>query len=98
MECHFSDNCLEIVGEFTRHTVPEIDKKQFNRFVGAQVLTVELGKVDKVDTSGLAWLLLLQGEMEKKGHQLQLLNVSPDLLNLATLSGVTSFLPITTNN
>ena len=59
-----------------------------------KTLTVDLAKVDSVDTAGLAFLVNLIGTCNK--YQLELAISSPpeSLLKLAKISDVTSLLPL----
>jgi anti-anti-sigma factor len=52
-------------------------------------LAVNLAKIDFLDASALQILLALDAEQKKRGRHLQLVNVSPDLLQWFDFSGTT---------
>jgi phospholipid transport system transporter-binding protein len=91
----FQQHRLQLAGELTRDSVVEISKKQVCQFCQQSALTLDLTAITKVDSAGLAWLLYFLEQSIKQQCQLTLTGVPKDLLNLAQLSGVIDFLPIT---
>ena len=86
------DNTLIINGELTRHTISRGFEKASKRFQRETFSKVDLTDVSRVDTAGLAWLLSLVENAKKSENQLHFSPVSSDLLKLAKLTGVESFL------
>jgi len=61
---------------------------------GSPELVLDLSGLEQTDSAGLACLISLQGELHRQNRELVLVNVPPQLLNLARVSGVDSILPI----
>ncbi|WP_448549717.1 STAS domain-containing protein [Thalassotalea fusca] len=85
-------NVLAIEGELTRHTITRGFEKAGNKFQSTALTAVDLSHVPRVDTAGLAWLLSLVECAKRTGNELSFSPVSHDLLKLAKLTGVESFL------
>lgn len=86
---------LAITGELTRYSVADIENSEYVNWFVHSAVKVDLSKVSKADTAGLAWMLYL---LEQAGHyscQLSFSNVPEKLTKLITLSGVDGLLPIT---
>lgn len=82
-------------GELSIHSIDNhFEKKTISLFHNKNI-EVDLIGVNKVDTAGLAWLLLLVEEANKTRTKISFHNVPSDLLKLAKLSAVDLFLPIT---
>jgi len=84
-----------ITGPLTRDTIALLDKnKHKSIFKGStsDALTIDLGKISHADTAGLAWLLLLLETASKLNRQLSFAHIPDDLLKLAKLSAVDTFL------
>ncbi len=85
---------LIFTGELTRNTIsPSFEKKS------AQLITNEqnvfnLAAVSKIDTAGLAWLLLMLEQAGKRAIKLKFIHIPDELTKLAKLSAVDSFLPV----
>ena len=62
--------------------------------ISQQVSTVDLSEVCQVDTAGLAFLLLLIEEANKTSRPLSFQHLPEDLIKLAELSAVDSFLSV----
>ena len=56
-------------------------------------MIVNLSQVQKVDTAGLAWILYIVEQAILNTCQLTFTHIPQDLLKLACLSGVDSFIP-----
>jgi len=91
-------SAIQFTGDLTRHTVMASVLKKMPSLTQSASLTLDLSKVSKVDTAGLAWLLMMVETALKRNCQLQLDNLPDDLLKLAALSGVTEFLPVSVSN
>lgn len=85
---------LHIKGELIREFISQKIIDQANRLLSTQTITVDLSQVSKVDTAGLAFLLLLLEDAKKSNIQLVFQHLPNDLLKLAKLSAVDSFLPV----
>ena len=89
-----SDDSALFVGELSRETVGKLTKKDIKALTRQQSLSVDLQQVTKVDTAGLAWLLLLVEKSKQSNCHLKFINFPDNLHKLAQLSAVDSFLPI----
>jgi len=85
-------NVLTINGELTRHTITRGFEKTSKKFQSTALTSVDLAQVSRIDTAGLAWLLSLVESAKRAGNELSFSPVSDDLLRLAKLTGVESFL------
>lgn len=89
-----TDNGVIIAGDLNRYSVVSLTDKIMAPLLKKSQLTLDLSQVDKVDTAGLAWILSLVEQTTSAQCQLNLISFPDDLLKLATLCGVDSFLPI----
>jgi len=94
-----SDLNATIEGQLTRHTVPLLSNKKSkalfnNALVKKHTALLDLSKVTKTDTAGLAWLLSMVEKANQLSCELKFTNVSQDLIKLAKLSSVDAFLPV----
>ena len=102
IKLNLSDNGVTLSGELTRHTVPKLANKPatmlFNQIIKQaqqqNVFILDLNDVVKVDTAGLAWLLAQVEIAQANACQLTLAHLPSELIKLAKLSAVDSFLPI----
>lgn len=83
-----------ISGMLTRATITRNFDKKYRKIVNDKKVIIDLANVSKVDTAGLAWLLMLVERAGKNACQITLTNLSEDLLKLAKLSAVDTLLPI----
>lgn len=81
-------------GQLGFSSVPEFWAQRASLMHDAEELVLDLAELTQSDSSGLACLLNLQGELAKAGRRLKLLNVPAQLLNLARVSGVEAILPL----
>jgi len=81
-------------GELTRETVEKNFEKKTTHLLRATKLTIDLAQVSHIDMAGLAWLLIMVEHAQKNTCELILQNLPANLLKLAKLSAVDSFLPI----
>ncbi len=90
----FSGQDASLVGELTRHTVPSLSGKAAGKLFTSHLVVVNMTKVVKVDSAGLAWLLAQVEIAEAKACQLRFAHLPSELIKLARLSAVEHFLPI----
>lgn len=83
-----------LVGVLTRQTVMQISKKDIKQLINQQSSVVDLQKVTRIDTAGLAWLFYLVEQANSTCCQLTFSNVPAKLTKLISLSGVEGFLPL----
>ena len=81
-------------GELTRETIDKRFEKKTVLLLSSTLLILDLANVERIDMAGLAWLLIMVEQAQKKSCELTLKNPSLSLLKLAKLSAVDSFLPI----
>lgn len=84
----------ELVGDLTRHTVPTLAHSIGSQLFNQSSSILDLSQVNKVDTAGLAWLLALLEQAEHKTCEVIFANFPAELVKLAQLSGVDTFLPV----
>lgn len=86
------DNTLVVTGELDRFGLSELSKIRFPIVQGD--VTLDLKNVQHTDTAGLAWLLKLVNFYQNRQHQISIVNLSEQLIALATISNVLELLPI----
>lgn len=84
-------------GALTRATITRTFDKQFRPLVNGKSMTIDLAKVNQIDTAGLAWILLLIELAATKACEITLINLPDDLIKLAKLSAVDTLLPTEKN-
>ncbi|MBT3196945.1 MAG: STAS domain-containing protein [Gammaproteobacteria bacterium] len=88
------DGEISLKGELTFATVPTALREAPPLFVGQGELRVDLSKVRRLDSAGLAllmeWLRFANGQQ----RNIYFLNPPPQLERLARISGVSELLPI----
>jgi phospholipid transport system transporter-binding protein len=84
---------LLIAGELSQKTIVKLSKNQFLEWFTEDTLLVNLDKLVKVDTAGLAWLLYLTEIACSHTCQLIFSNIPEKLNKLIALSDVDGFLP-----
>lgn len=89
-----SEQKLTLIGELSQHTVMTLPKNLLKQSVAQSNLRLDASQVNKVDSAGLAWLLLLIEKANTANCQLTIAHLSDDALKLARLSGVEQFLPL----
>jgi len=85
---------LILAGELTRKTVTKSFEKKSRQLLSNHINTLSLAAVSKVDTAGLAWLLMMLEQANRQAIALQFIDIPQELTKLAKLSAVDSFLPI----
>ncbi|MEH6594398.1 MAG: STAS domain-containing protein [Colwellia polaris] len=84
-------------GALTRATITRTFDKKYRPLVNGKSITLDLAKVNQIDTAGLAWILLLIELAAAKACEITLINLPDDLIKLAKLSAVDTLLPIEKN-
>jgi phospholipid transport system transporter-binding protein len=79
-------------GPLTLDTVADHYRASETLFAGDAVSAVDLGKVSKVDSAGLALLLEWQAMARKRGNRLAFRHAPQDLLRLAALAEASELL------
>ena len=87
-------NKVVISGILTRATITRAFEKKYRQLVSDDNITFDLANVTQIDTAGLAWVLMLIEQAAMNACQIVLTNVPEDLLKLAKLSAVDTFLPL----
>jgi len=82
-----------VVGELIRTTITKSFEKESKKLFSSTKMVVDLSQIKKVDTAGLAWLLYIVEQAILNSCQLTFIHIPQDLLKLARLSGVDSFIP-----
>ncbi len=88
------ENQVTLKGELSLRTITKGFEKKSLAMLSSEDNFVNLLSVHKVDTAGLAWLLMMLEQAKKKSLSIKFTNISQELLKLAKLSAVDSFLPI----
>jgi|TARA_B110000881_G_scaffold216104_1_gene231175 phospholipid transport system transporter-binding protein len=93
-----TENSIIFTGELTRHTVPNIPDQLSNSLfkhgaLNTCSIVLEFKAVTKIDTAGLAWLLLQVEHARAANCQLHFASLPSALIKLAQLSAVDEFLP-----
>ncbi len=83
-----------ISGALTRATITRAFDKKYRQLVDDKEVIIDLAKVSKIDTAGLAWILMLVELAAQNTCKITLINLPEDLLKLAKLSAVDTLLPI----
>ena len=90
----FEDQYCFIEGELTRKSVPLISKSQFKELLSLNEIKIDFSQLQRVDTAGLAWVCKVFEQASSCQKSILFVNMPEQLIKLATLSGVDSFLPI----
>jgi len=94
IDLNIQKNQCIVEGELTRNAIPLITNKQLKNIVTHNNMTLDLSKVNKVDTAGLAWLCKILADANNCKSNLCFANMPPQLIKLAALSGIERFLPL----
>ena len=81
-----------ISGELTFTTVPELWSSSFGAVDGGSV-QLDLAGITRVDSAGIALLIELLRAVRGRGGEVSLVNASPQLMAIATVSGLDGVLP-----
>lgn len=91
---NISATAVEFSGELTRHSIMQITKKSIKEFLLPSSTTLDLAKITRIDTAGLAWLFYLLEQAKIENCQVFFANIPTKLDKLIRLSGVEGFLPV----
>jgi phospholipid transport system transporter-binding protein len=91
---NISATAVELSGELTRHSIMQITKKSIKEFLLPSSTTLDLAKITRIDTAGLAWLFYLLEQANIENCQVFFANIPTKLDKLIRLSGVEGFLPV----
>lgn len=91
---NISATAVELSGELTRHSIMQITKKSIKELLLPSSTTLDLAKVTRIDTAGLAWLFYLLEQASIENCQVFFANIPTKLDKLIRLSGVEGFLPV----
>jgi phospholipid transport system transporter-binding protein len=91
---NISATAVELSGELTRHSIMQITKKSIKEFLLPSSTTLDLAKITRIDTAGLAWLFYLLEQANIENCQVFFDNIPTKLDKLIRLSGVEGFLPV----
>jgi phospholipid transport system transporter-binding protein len=94
IKLNFVNGGAELCGELTRHTVNQLSMKKCSPLFQQQKCELNFSKINRTDTAGLAWLLAIVEQANIKSCQLSFNHLPTDLIKLAKLSAVDTFLPI----
>ncbi|GAA6203977.1 STAS domain-containing protein [Thalassotalea sp. SU-HH00458] len=94
IEIKQQDNQLLICGALTRKTINPAFEKKASQLFTQSVDVLDLASVSHVDTAGLAWLLQVLAQAKKHHTNLHFTNLPQELLKIAKLTAVDTFLPI----
>jgi phospholipid transport system transporter-binding protein len=84
---------LVVTGELTLKTVTKSFEKKSYQLLTKQIKLLDFKAVSKVDTAGLAWLLMMIEHAKKQSQLIHFINTPNELIRLAKLSAVDTFLP-----
>ncbi len=76
---------LQVKGEIEVYSLPEFSKIAETQLGGAKRVTLDLEKLDYIDSSGLGYIVTLHERLEKNGQELVLVNLQPHV-NRQTLT------------
>jgi phospholipid transport system transporter-binding protein len=87
-----NNNVIVCDGQLTITNISKGIEKTLVKLLEAKVTEIDLAKVTKFDTAGLALLLLAIEKSQSLNTKITFTNVSEEIHKLAKLSGVDSFL------
>ena len=85
---------LLFTGELTRKTVDRAFEKKAAFEISKDIALLDLSAVTRIDTAGLAWLLIVLEQAKRQRQEIYFTNIPQELFRLAKLSAVDTFLPI----
>lgn len=91
---NISSSPVELSGELTRHSILQITQKSIKELLSPSSVTLDLSKITRIDTAGLAWLFYLLEQASINNCELYFVNIPNKLDKLIRLSGVEGFLPV----
>lgn len=93
-ELQVRDGTLFVSGEICFHTVDQLlaEGRGAIRALSSDEAVLDLSAVTKSDSAGLALVVDWVRTAQQRGAQLQVVGVSPQLLDIARVSGLDDFL------
>ncbi len=89
-----SQNQVTLSGLLDKHSSQDLWNKRAEFLtIDNKTLSIELSKIEKIDSAGLATLLALYREANLKGIPFVILNAPKQLRDLAAVNGVLEILP-----
>ena len=88
------DEELVVSGELTLKTITQSFEKKSYKLLTKTIKVLNFESVSKVDTAGLAWLLMMVEHAKNQSQIMHIINTPNELIRLAKLSSVEPFLPI----
>lgn len=86
------EGCYAISGELTFSTVPDLWRSRLDAVDGGSV-RLDLAGITRVDSAGIALLIELIRAVRKRGGEVSLEHAPPQLMAIATVSGLDAVLP-----
>lgn len=93
LKINVDNNIVEIEGQLVRQCLNKSFVEQQTKALTENYNVIDLAKISKIDTAGLAWLLSLVEE-SNLSNKVKFRNLPNELLKLSKLSGVESFLSL----
>jgi len=94
IEIKSEKNELVLSGALTHETVTSAFEKTSYALLVKKDHVLNLASVTKIDTAGLAWLLVMLEHAVSRSISLKFSHISKELMKLAKLTAVDSFLPV----
>ena len=85
---------LEIRGELSFASVPALWGACRTRCLAGDAIDVDLGRVSRSDSAGLALLIEWLREAQRSGASLRFFNIPAQMLEMARVSGLDQILPL----
>ena len=89
-----SDSEIEILGEITKETVSAVLQASLPLIQSASELTIDLGKVERTDSAGLALCFEWMACAHSRNYQVKFRNLPHQLLAIARASEMDSLIPL----
>lgn len=87
-----TDGEFFLSGKLTRQSLSKAKLHQYKELFLQSTLKLDLSELARVDTAGLAWLLLIIEHCRTHNIQISFSHLPSDLVNLAKLSAVDNLL------
>jgi phospholipid transport system transporter-binding protein len=85
---------LELYGELSFASVPRIWDICRERFAGRDSLDIDLGRVQRADSAGVALLIECLREARQTGKDIRFFNIPAQMLAIARVSSLDQVLPL----
>ena len=91
------DGRYALTGELSFTTVPELWRSGNHVFGGEAAVCLDLAGITRVDSAGIALLIELTRAVRSRGGKILLEHAPPQLMAIATVSGLDKVLPFDRN-